>query len=251
MNKQESKEMILAPMALRQGDEAIAALQEAITTNVAGGELTGAELPRIKISGGAKPCWIVPSLEEGDQMLDELTGVVVFARDTRVYYKDEFGKSGTTQPPDCSSVDCVTGIGNPGGECKKCPLAQFGSASSGKGQACKQVRQLFLLRGEQMLPEIVSLPPTSLKPCRQFFLKLTTKGIPYYQAMITIGLETTVNAAGIKYGRATFAFVRRLDAKEAARAAQYHALCRGLADRVATGLDPEVREHGADEEVPF
>jgi hypothetical protein len=43
-----------------------------------------------------------------------------------------------------------------------------------------------------------------------------------------------------------------LTAEEAARAQQYHELCRSLAERVPTGLDPEVRDaSGANNEVPF
>jgi hypothetical protein len=45
-------------------------------------------------------------------------------------------------------------------------------------------------------------------------------------------------------------FVRKLTPEEAARAQQYHQLCKTLAGRVPTGLDPEVREQGA-EQVPF
>jgi hypothetical protein len=41
--------------------------------------------------------------------------------------------------------------------------------------------------------------------------------------------------------------VRRLTAEEAARAQQYHQLCRTLAERVPTGLDPEVRDQGGDQ----
>jgi tetratricopeptide (TPR) repeat protein len=70
-----------------------------------------------------------------------------------------------------------------------------------------------------LLPEVVSLPPTSLKGARQFFLKLTTQGIPYYQAVIGMELEKAQNAAGIQYGKALLKFVRRLTAEEAARAA--------------------------------
>ena len=112
------------------------------------------------------------------------------------------------------------------------------------------MKQLFILRGDLLLPEVVSLPPTSLKGARQFFLKLTTQGIPYYQALVAMELEKAQNASGIQYGKAQMKFVRKLTAQEAARAQQYHQLCRTLAERVPTGLDPEARE-AADEQAPF
>jgi hypothetical protein len=239
--KQESKELILAPTALLEKTASTDMISEAISANVVSGELSELVLPRIKISGGAKPRWIVPSLEEDEQMLDELTGVVVYARDTRVYYREEMAEGSTSQPPNCMSLDCITGSGDPGGSCKQCPLSKYGSAAKGKGQACKLVRQLFFIFGDQALPVIVSLPPTSIKPCRLFFLKLATRGMPYYRALITIGIESAQNAAGYRFGRATFRFVRQLQAKEASRAMEYYTLCRNLAQHVGTGLDPESR----------
>ena len=51
-------------------------------------------------------------------------------------------------------------------------------------------------------------------------------------------------------GKAQLKFVRRLTPEEASRAQQYHQLCRTLAERVPTGLDPEVRDQSG-EQVPF
>lgn len=241
---------IQTPKALVALEGNLDAINEAIAANISGGGITDFDLPRVKISGGASPRWIVPTLD-GEETLARIDGVIVFARDTRVYYKTAFGKGSGKQPPDCSSPDGVTGKGKPGGDCSKCPLAEYGSADEGAGQACKQVKQIFVLRGDLLLPEVVSLPPTSLKGTRQFFLKLTTQGIPYYQAVIGIELEKAQNAGGIQYGKAVMKFVRRLTAEEAARAQQYHELCRSLAVRVPTGLEPEVRDQASDPNVPF
>ncbi len=240
---------IETPRALAALDGSLDSIHEAIATNISGGGISDFDLPRVKISGGTSPRWIVPTLE-GEETLARLDGVIVYSRDTRVYYKLAFGKSSGKQPPDCSSSDGITGQGKPGGDCSRCPLAEYGSAEEGSGQACKQVKQLFILRGDLLLPEVVSLPPTSLKGARQFFLKLTTQGIPYYQALVGIELEKAQNAAGIQYGKAHLKFVRKLTPDEAARAQQYHQLCRTLAERVPTGLDPEVRDQGA-EQAPF
>ena len=69
-----------------------------------------------------------------------------------------------------------------------------------------------MLRGASMLPEVVSLPPTSLKAVRQFFLKLATQGIQYYQCILRIELEKAQNAQGKVYGKAVLKFVRKLSA---------------------------------------
>jgi hypothetical protein len=244
---------IQTPRALAALEGNLDSINEAIATNISGGGISDFDLPRVKISGGASPRWIVPTLE-GEETLARIDGVIVFARDTRVYYKTAFGKSSGKQPPDCTSSDGITGKGKPGGECSRCPLAEYGSAEEGAGQACKQVKQLFVLRGDLLLPEVVSLPPTSLKGARQFFLKLTTQGIPYYHALVGLELEKAQNAAGIQYGKAALKFVRRLTPEEAGRAQQYHELCRTLAVRVPTGLDPETREQSTEQaggEGPF
>jgi hypothetical protein len=219
---------IQTPRALAALEGNLDVINEAIAANISGGGITDFDLPRIKISGGASPRWI----------------------DTRVYYKTAFGKGTGKQPPDCTSADGITGKGKPGGDCSRCPLAEYGSADEGAGQACKQVKQVFVLRGDLLLPEVVSLPPTSLKGARQFFLKLTTQGIPYYQALIGLELEKVQNAAGIQYGKAALKYVRRLTPEEAGRAQQYHELCRTLAVRVPMELDPEAREQSG-EQVPL
>jgi hypothetical protein len=233
---------IHTPKALAALEGDLDNINEAIAANITGGGITDFDLQRVTIAGGkGPPRWIVPTMD-GEETLARIDGVIVFARDTRVYYKTAFGESGGKQPPDCSSADGVAGKGKPGGECAKCSLAEYGSADKGGGQACKQVKQLFVLRGEALLPEVISLPPTSIKGSRHFFLKLTTQGIPYYQAVVGIELEKAQNAAGIEYGKVVMKFVRRLTPEETARAVQYHALCRSLATRVPTGLEPEVRE---------
>jgi hypothetical protein len=72
-------------------------------------------------------------------------------------------------------------MGKPGGDCHKCPLAQFGSAvdqkgQPGKGQACKSMRMLLFLRQDDMIPMIVNLPPTSLQNAKKLkeFLSANT-----------------------------------------------------------------------------
>lgn len=227
---------IQTPRALAAVDENINSINEAIAANISSGGLTEFDLPRVKVSGGSTPNWIVPTLE-GEDTQARIEVVVVHHRETRQYYKTAFGKGTGKQPPDCSSIDGLTGVGKPGGDCFTCPLSAFGSADGGAGQACKQVKQLFVLRGEVQLPEVVLIPPTSLKAVRQLFLKLTTQGIPYYAALIALELEKAMNSAGIQYGRVAPKFIRRLTSEEAARSQRYHELCRSLAARVPTGIE--------------
>lgn len=221
-----------APKALTLVKEEAAAVQEAFAINVASGAVSEFDLPRIKVMSGAA-LWLIPKLE-GDETAPSVEGVIVFARDTRAYYAS---KDAGNVPPDCSSQDAITGVAKPGvnlgGECARCPMARWDSAPDGSGaQACKQMKQLFMLRGESMFPEVVSLPPTSIKNARQFLLKLASQGVPYFQALVSIGLEKAQNTAGQTYGKANIKFLRRLSPDEAARAVEFHELAKTFAGRV-------------------
>ena len=223
--------MAPAPVALTVSEEEARAVKEAFATNIASGSITEFDLPRIKPVNG-EALWKIPTLE-GHQTAQSIEGVIVFARDTRAYYP---GKEIKNQPPDCSSIDGITGVAkagvNLGGDCKTCPMAQWDSAQDSGAQACKQSKQLFMLRGNSMFLEVVSLPPTSLKAVRQFFLKLVTQGIQYHQCIVRIDLVEAKNAQQQTYGKADLKFVRRLSADEAARAADFRALAESIAARV-------------------
>jgi len=220
-----------APAALLVTEEEAAAVREAFAVNIASGSITEFDLPRIRPVNG-EALWKIPTLE-GHQTAQSIEGVVVFARDTRAYYP---GKDITNQPPDCSSMDGITGIAkagvNLGGECRKCPMAQWESAPDSGAQACKQSKQLFILRGSSMFLEVVSLPPTSLKAVRQFFLKLVTQGVQHHQRILRIDLKESTNAQHQKYGTAVLNFVRKLSAEEVARAVEFRKLAESIAERV-------------------
>ncbi len=217
-------------------------VQAALSTNIGTGGLSEFDLPRIKMPAGGGLQWAVPTLE-GEAMEPSVEGVIVLARDTRAYYSQPISETGGSRPPDCWSADAVTGSGKPGGACLACPLALWDSAPGGRGQACKQIKQLFVLRGSLLLPEVVTLPPTSLKAAKQYLLKLTSQGVPYYAVVTRIGLERTKNSQGIAYSRAVLGFVRRLAAEEVERARQYHEMLKPLVQRMTVDLEAaEVRE---------
>jgi hypothetical protein len=222
------------PRALTLTDQEAKEVQEAFAVNIGSGSITEFDLPRIKVATGTA-LWLIPTLD-GDETAPSIEGVVVYARDTRAYYSK---KDAGNVPPDCSSIDGITGVGKPGGECAKCPLAQWESAAEGSGQACKASKQLFMLRGQSMFLEVVSLPPTSLKAIKQYFLKLTRQGVQLHNGIVRIDLEKAQNAAGKPYGKANLKFVRKLSPEESARAAEFRGLAQSIAQRVIVGAARE------------
>jgi hypothetical protein len=198
-------------------------IREAMQANVGDSGLTAADLERIKIPAGGGTAWTVHGLD-GEEMLKELSGIIIAWRDTRAYWKVPMEESDGSMPPDCYSLDARTGNGEPGGNCHTCAQAEFGSDPKGEGQACKLVRQLFLIREDNLLPEIVHLPPSSLKPVRQYFLLLASKGVPCYSVITKIGLEKSKNSQGIVYAKATLTSGGRLTPPQAQRAKEYAAM---------------------------
>src|ERR1043165_2918261 len=103
----------------------------------------------------------------------------------------------------------VKGIGKPGGDCLKCPMAQFGSAigqdgKPGRGQACKHVRLMLFLRQDDLIPLLVPVPPSSVKAAKKYNLRLVGAGYPYQGVVTQLRLTKTKNNDGIEYGQIEF-----------------------------------------------
>lgn len=202
-----------------------ASVGQLMRENLGGSNFTAFDLERITIPTGGGTAWKLTTLT-GEESMPALSGIIVHYQDCRAYWKEEF--SGET-PPDCASEDGRTGVGAPGGRCADCPYAQFGSdAKGGKGQACKQIRRVFLLRPKTFLPLMLTLPPTSIKNCKQYFTRVTNAGLPYWGVVTEIGLEKTKNAGGIAYSKTTFRCattpdgkLAMLDAAESAKVREY------------------------------
>lgn len=214
------------------------------------------DLDRVKIPAGGGKLWSVPGLM-GDEDTRELVGVIVNWRDPRSYWSVDIEDGDGSQPPDCQSNDGVLGTGlygkdsegNPSGECATCPMSQWGSKiKDGKptnAQACKQMRLLFLLRSDDLLPLAIFMPPTSLQPIKRYFLRLSAKGIPYHGVLTKLTLGEAANKAGVKFSQAQAEMVGRLDPESHTMIRNYAA---GLADALsAVSLDAEV---AADADAP-
>ena len=86
---------VTAPTALTLQDDAAKAVQEAFAINITSGSVSEFDLPRIKVMSGAA-LWLIPTLE-GEETAPRIEGVIVHARDTRVYYAS---KDAGNVPPD-------------------------------------------------------------------------------------------------------------------------------------------------------
>lgn len=212
-----------------------------------GGEIRPFELERVSIPAGGGTAWEVPTLE-GVESREAIEGVVIHWQDVRVYWAGEYG--GGNQPPDCYSEDGETGIGEPGGLCADCPFAEWGSAEAedSRGQACKQVRRLFVVRPDELLPLLISLPPTSLAATRKYFHRLASRAVPFYGVVTRLALVKAKNAQGIGYSVVLPSVASRLDDEMLQRFAELRSMYKPVLSTVGvSGEDYEAGEEGEGE----
>jgi len=191
--------------------------------NLGVGGMTEFDLQHIKVPAGGGLAFDINDIN-GPASEAKITGAILYARDRRAYWPKSGDDTPAGVPPDCHSQDGLTGVGNPGGNCLICPLAQFSSAKTGKAQACKATKQLFFFREgcKSILPDIVTLPPTSLRPFRTMAHRLGGEGISITGVVVEIGLAREKNPVnGKPYSVATFRVLRKLTAAEQAASAEF------------------------------
>lgn len=175
---------------------------------------------RAKIPAGGSLAFELPGDTEDDtESATELIGVILDHNPVNVYWANEF--AGGSEQPDCSSNDGKQGVVRDTGEiksCETCPYNQFGS--SGSGKACKNIHRVFILRENNPVPLILSLPPTSLRSMRDYIAKrILLKGFRCWQVLTRITLKKEKNRDNITYSRAVFSFVDVLTPEQAQQAA--------------------------------
>lgn len=185
-------------------------LAEAIEEEMAG--LGTIPFDRVKIPSGGGLAFELPGEDEDHPVSStELTGVILFHHPVNAYWAEKY--NGGSEKPDCSSLDGKQGIEAATGEikdCASCPYNQFGS--DGQGKACKNAHRIYILREGNPVPLILSIPPTSLKPLRDYIGKrILLKGIRSYEAVTKITLKKDKNANGIAYSKAVFEYVGKLN----------------------------------------
>lgn len=235
-------------------------LAEIMEANV-GGELGEFDLDRVGMPSGGATTWVIPDIE-GEIETKTLTGVMVHWKEARAFWHKSFDETGGGSPPDCFSNDNTIGEGafgpgsegNPTGKCADCPMSDWGSANpaddSVRGQACKQMRVVYLIQPDSLLPLVIVLPPTSINAHKKFLLRLVGKAIPYWGVVVNVELEKQRSAGGINYAAATWAVASKLAVDEADKMREYGKQIAGAFDNVIDVIsDADVREGLVAEDV--
>ena len=182
--------------------------------------------PRVKIPSGGMVSFEVPGDDpESPDSVKTIEGIIIYNHGASAYWP-EGAEYDENVPPLCSSVDGKTGIGEPGGACAVCALNKYGTGvdakgNPSKGKACKNMRQLYILRSGEYLPILLSLPPTSLRPFNDFMnMAFITRRRPTWSAIVQISLKRVENGSS-PYSVACFRKLENITGEQLAQVKQY------------------------------
>lgn len=226
-----------------------AEIEAIIAENLGGQEITERDLPLIKMPSGETLFWQVPSLG-GVQAVDVIEGIVVHFKSTRALW-DDSKKDEDNRRPICVSDNAIVGKGNPGGACKTCPMAQFGTATDDNGdpapgQACNAKELWFILLPGSYLPVVVRISAGSLDNAKKYRVgTLGSAGMRLGSVVTRIGLEPDKNAKGDSYSKAVPSVAGALSPEEMAKAKAYAQKLRPIFDAAAEAINVEDETTGA------
>ena len=181
---------------------------------------------RVKIPAGGALQFEVPTEDpDNPDYTRTLEGIILYNHSAYTLWPEGSEYDEDTKPL-CSSVDGKTGIGVPGGACATCPMNAYGSAKDGgRGKACKNMRHLYLLRSGEYMPLLVSLPPTSIRPFKEFLNRaFVYRQRATYGSLVQIGLKKDSNGSN-DYSVATFRLRSRKRTMATTTASPPSALC--------------------------
>ena len=169
---------------------------------------------RIKTPIGGGTMFEMPSDDpDNPDMAKDFKAVILYHHPIHSYYKEKY--TGGNTPPDCSSIDGVKGVDSDGviSDCKDCPKGQFGSGENGS-KLCRQKRRLYVLRENETLPTLFSLPTTSLADFSKYIMRLLSRGKKSSAVVTKFTLKKATNAGGIAYSQVICVSDRDLTAEE-------------------------------------
>jgi len=164
------------------------ALAELLHENV-GEDISAFDLPRNKVPGGGGTFWEVQTAD-GPKSESFMDGIIVAVKKGKSYWKVAYDDATEMTPPDCNSEDMITGIGDPGGECRTCPLNDFKTATKGDGKACGDKCDIYIITKTGIVPNAIQIPPTSLKNLKQYGIMLMDSGSRLEDVVTRFSLTT-------------------------------------------------------------
>lgn len=196
-------------------------VKEIVEANT-GGAITLGDLTQVVIPSGGSTSFEISNPIGEDESEKSIEGVLIYWNDRRSYWMRDLDDldEDEDRSPDCFSANAIEGVGAPGGDCRTCPLAAWGSAKSGNGQACKSQRLFFFLRPGSIMPIVLRGAPTSIAPSKKYLFGLASEMVPYWGIKTTISLDKQGSGA-IKYATLNFKAGTRLTGADMALVESY------------------------------
>lgn len=168
------------------------------------------DLPKLAVPAGGGTLWSIPTLEgvRGEQTFE---GVMLYVQGRqKKWWRVGFDERETAGPPDCRSTDGVHGVGDPGLEgggdpaglhdCLTCPWNQFGSHRvTRRGKDCSDFAHVFVLRRGARVPNLLTVPATSLKNLTRYALALADAGRRPQEVVTRFGLAPNDGVSTIAF----------------------------------------------------
>lgn len=145
------------------------------------------------------------SFQTDEESMREFSGQILLYQRVNAHWVQGYDETGGGVPPDCASLDAVIGkelaqSDNFEDEGKRCDTCEYNQMTV-KGKACKNMIRVFMRREGDLLPSVLVVPPTSIRPFNAYAVKLTQKGLPFLAVNTLFTLEAATNKQGIKYSR--------------------------------------------------
>lgn len=222
------------PAVVAPGTYAIATVEPSdVIESLREANVTPFQLLRAKVGAGGMPAFQLDAAS-GVRVTDTIECIVALQRGgQRAWWRNPMGEGGGNSPPDCSSTDGLSGHGiidlephagqkPTSHKCAECPWGSFGSKRTGankvgRGKDCKEFAELYFFETRSRLPKLLVAPATSLKPLRQYAMRLADEGHAYWSVVTRLSLRQTRNADGIAYSVIEAAMVGALPHEEAQR----------------------------------
>ena len=219
-----------------------AAFRRAAEMNLAGETANMNDLDRIKMPTADNSYFSITELE-GETTEKEFSAIIIAHKTARSYFPGVFSGSGTA--PTCSSSDGYKST--TGKLCVTCEFSKFGSDGK-NGQACRLSELLFVLLPHGSLPQILSVPPSSLKPLKKYFLRLTSQQLAFNEVLTRFSTTKAQSKDGIKFSMLELNLDKVLDADDRTRIQAYTYAMAPLL-RGSVGADGSVI-HEPEEDAP-
>ena len=228
----------------------VARFQTMITTlGVSDGGLS--LLPSIKLKHAGTVAYGIATAE-GEVIVNDFEANVLHIHPARVHWHGKFGE-GEERMPECSSIDAIKGSADDGTTraCASCEFAKWGSADSGRGQACRKQMRLFLYLFDKKAPHVLIIPVSSIKVPEKYWMNLFNVDLDIKEVVTTFGAEEVSNAENIKYSRVVMTKSRELGADIVDTLQPMRDACAALAQQMPVTEDAinGMSDKGTDEEV--